>query len=136
MIADDPLQWRDPAYEPTERDRTLVRKLATLGLSAEKIAARLGIELAVMLRELGDDLEQGLLEQFGDVKAALWQNAAERRDVGARIFWMKPRPGWISASGERRESILRQIFWMAVRTSPLHQECRRLASLAKDGDVD
>jgi hypothetical protein len=86
-------------YEPTDKARTLVRKLSMLGVAQDKIALKLGIDTKTLRKHFREDLDEGDVEAFASVAGALWHNAVKNNNVVAQIFWMKARHGWI----DRRE---------------------------------
>jgi hypothetical protein len=87
------------SYFPTEKSRTICRKLAMLGVPHEQIAKKLGIDGKTLRRHYREDLDEGDVEAFASVAGALWHNAVKNNNVVAQIFWMKARHGWI----DRRE---------------------------------
>jgi hypothetical protein len=85
-------------YEPTEKARTLVRKLSMLGVPQEKIAMKLGIGHKTLRKHFREDLDEGDVEANAQVAGKLYTNAMNG-NVIAQIFWLKAQGGWV----DRRE---------------------------------
>jgi len=81
-------------------DYGLVEELAAQGLTNAQMAPMAGFELAqwyVKKRtdpELTDAIKRGTARGIQGVTNSLFQNAVERRDTIACIFWLKNRAQW------------------------------------------
>lgn len=78
----------------TEEQRRVARAMAGLGVSRRHIAMHLGIDEAVLVGQLGAELELAEVEANSKVAKALFGMATQKGNVAAAIFWMKARGGW------------------------------------------
>lgn len=90
---------RREEYQPTDKLRLRVRKLAMLGVPQDAIARDAGLSVDMLRKYFSDQLHEGNIEAYASVAGALWRNAVVKDNVIAQIFWMKARHGWI----DRRE---------------------------------
>ena len=86
-----------PAWAPP--DLSLVRALATQGMTSERIAETLGIGVSTLyrkkaqLREFREAIKRGAAEGEAVVSSKLFEKA-KAGNVVAMIFWLKARAGW------------------------------------------
>jgi hypothetical protein len=81
------------AYEPTDKDRNIVKIAKAAGCKEESIAKMLSIDLKTLKKYYRDDLDHGTDELTRNVAGALYKNAIGG-NVTAQIFWLKTRAGW------------------------------------------
>jgi hypothetical protein len=78
----------------TEEQRRVARAMAGLGVSRRHIAMHLRIDEAMLMGQLGAELELAEVEANSKVAKALFGMATQKGNVEAAIFWMKARGGW------------------------------------------
>ena len=91
-----------PAFEPTEREREQVEKLAGYGIPQEQIAAlvRDGIHIDTLRKHFEKELVSGKAKANAEVGKTLYQKATDG-DTTAAIWWSKTQMRW--AETQRHE---------------------------------
>ena len=84
------------AYKPTEDTRTLVRRLAGLGVVVDDIASLTKISDETVRKYYREDIALGRAEANLGVARALYKAATREHqpNVVAQMFWLKNRAGW------------------------------------------
>lgn len=82
-----------PEYQPTEKDREIVRALVGFGMPLESIAHVLKITFKTLKKHFPDEIEQGKATVDAAVYAALFQSI-KRGNVASIIFYLKTQKGW------------------------------------------
>ena len=84
----------NPAYQPTDKDRALVKALTGYGIIQEEIATLLNIHRTTLIKHYKREMETGVIEANSAVAQSLFQMATRGKNVAAAIFWLKVRAGW------------------------------------------
>jgi hypothetical protein len=86
-----------PCWEPTAKDRRVVRLMSAYGIPEDAIAAVLGITKPTLEKRCRHDLDVGLAEANSAVARSMF-NMATRAPYSVRYpaaaFWLKCRAGW------------------------------------------
>jgi hypothetical protein len=84
------------AHKPTEDTRTLVRRLAGLGVVVDDIASLTKISDETVRKYYREDIALGRAEANLGVARALYKAATREHqpNVVAQMFWLKNRAGW------------------------------------------
>ncbi len=83
-----------------EIDYDKVEQLAAQGLTERQIAESMGISRATVQRRKANDaafeaaIKAGAARGLEAVTNALWENATQKGNVAAAIFYLKNRGGW------------------------------------------
>lgn len=89
-----------PRFNPTEEQRSIVRRLAALGTRFADIADLIGLRSENTLRRhFRSELNRGVTEANRQVAQSLYRLATSGKCPAAAMFWLKCRAGW----RERRE---------------------------------
>jgi hypothetical protein len=81
------------AYEKTEKNASLVKGFAAVGLPHEQIATYLQIDKVTLYAHFREELDNGMIEANSQVAKTLF-NKAISGDTASLIFWAKVRMGW------------------------------------------
>lgn len=81
-------------HAPTERTRQLVRDLAVVGYSQERIAANLGIHHETLERHYRAELDNAEAEANAAVARVAYAMATDGEHPSMTMFWLKTRAGW------------------------------------------
>ena len=82
------------AINVTDEMRNMVTKMARVGIKPETMAKVVGIGLNSLYKHFQDELEIASAIANTTVANALYEQAVEKKDTGAQIFWTKARMGW------------------------------------------
>ena len=91
---------RPPKVEINDELLSRVREMASVGLTNYQIAHNLGIHVATWCEyklkhpEINEAISAGASEGIQQVCNALFQNATEKMNVSAQVFFLKNRAGW------------------------------------------
>ena len=85
-----------PAHTPTSESRSLVERLASIGIPQDKIADVVGLSGPTLRKHYREHLDGAALRANAAVADYLFKMATGDgpRAVTAAIFWMKTRAGW------------------------------------------
>ncbi len=85
-----------PPHEPTDDNRTLVRRLAGLGVVVDDIAVIAKMSDWTVRKYYSDEIQLGRAEANLGVARALYKAATRENNpnVVAQMFWLKNRAGW------------------------------------------
>lgn len=85
-----------PSYAATDRDRAMVKAMASYGVQQEYIAAVLGIDPKTLRKHYREELDTAETLANAKVAESLFKKATGEgpSSVAAAIFWMKSRAGW------------------------------------------
>ena len=81
------------AYEKTEKNASLVKGFAAVGLPHEQIATYLQIDKVTLYAHFREELDNGMIEANSQIAKTLF-NKAISGDTASLIFWAKVRMGW------------------------------------------
>ena len=81
-------------YQPTDKDRTQIKIMATAGIQQSIIARVMGITGPTLRKYFKEELETSMHLANAQVAAALFESAVKTKNVTAQIFWLKTRAGW------------------------------------------
>lgn len=83
-------------HVPTPESRTLVRRLAGLGIRHDDIARLANISDVTLRKHYPEDLARGRVEANVAVSRSLYLAAtrASNPNIAACVFWLKNRAGW------------------------------------------
>lgn len=99
---------RFAAYEPNEKDRTLVALGSMAGGTQERVAKVIGISADTLQRyytkEWEDGSETANLKVTGNLYRMATMTTNDRVAVTAAIFWAKSRMGWRTDDGLSAEA--------------------------------
>jgi hypothetical protein len=84
---------RGQQYQPTDKDRNLVKTLSGIGLPQHDICAILNITKPTLHKFYRVEIDLGLAEANAKIAKTLF-DMATGGNVGAAIFWAKARMGW------------------------------------------
>ena len=82
-----------PPFEPTDKQRAQVEKLAGFGVPQDDIATILGISAPTLRIHFRQSLDMGVAKANAKIGQTLFQQAM-KGNVAAAIFWAKARMGW------------------------------------------
>jgi len=87
-----------PAFEPTEKDREMVEKLANWGVAEHHIAPLVGdgINVMTLRKYFMTELERGRAKASAGIGQTLYQKAMSG-DVASLIWWTKTQMRWTEA---------------------------------------
>lgn len=85
-----------PPYEPSEKDRVMVKTMSGFGIPDYEIARVLGISPPTMRKYFDLELATGHVEANAKVAQSLFKKTQGDGSgaVVACIFWLKTRAGW------------------------------------------
>ena len=85
-----------PPHVPDEKNRTMVRMMAALGITEDDMALILQISAPTLRKHYREQLRIGHIEANTKVAAALYSTAIKggREGTQAAIFWLRTRAGW------------------------------------------
>jgi predicted transcriptional regulator len=82
-----------PEYQPTDKDREVVRALVGFGMPLESIAQVVGITFKTLKKHFDAEINSGKAIVDSAVYAALFQSI-KRGNVASIIFYLKTQKGW------------------------------------------
>ena len=90
------------AYEPNEKDRAVVKAMASYGHAQEDIGAEIGVSHVTLRKYYPDELALSATRANAKVAETLFECCMVRDENGhpdprhnnARFFWLKTRAGW------------------------------------------
>ena len=89
---------RGKIWQPSSKDREVVKRLVAAGVPQVAIAAALGITKPTLERRLRLELDLGHIEAVDAVARSMFQLAVKGRPMHVRYqaaaFWLKCRAGW------------------------------------------
>lgn len=94
-MTDEPRRGRPP-YQPTEKDRAMVKAMIGFGIPDYDIAAVLSLSPPTLRKYYADELRVGHIEMNAKVASSLYKRATgDGPDaVKAAMFWLECRAGW------------------------------------------
>lgn len=81
------------AHQPTEETRKLAKALASVGITHEDIASKIGISADTLVKYYKKELDDGRIDANAAIAKGLFQQA-KSGNTAASIFWLKTRAGW------------------------------------------
>ncbi len=91
------------AFEVTEKDRAIVKSMASYGIPQVDIGKVIGCSHVTLRRYFADELERGMPEANAKVAKVLFECAIDKDPAynSQRIFWLKTRAGWRDTTDHR-----------------------------------
>jgi hypothetical protein len=85
-----------PTYQPSDKDRSMVKTMVGYGVPYPEIANVLKIDLKTMRKYFRDEMDTGATTANAAMVQNLWKKAMGDgpASVTATIFWLKVRAGW------------------------------------------
>ena len=80
-------------HEPTEKTRSAVTALASVGTPQDSIAQFIGIDRKTLTKHYRDELDKAEISANMKVAQSLFKQATTGNTTAA-IFWLKARAGW------------------------------------------
>lgn len=77
----------------TVETRKLARALASVGITYEDIASKIGISHETLVKHYKQELADGRIDANAQVAKGLFEQA-RAGNTAAAIFWLKTRAGW------------------------------------------
>ncbi len=82
-----------PPYEPSDKDRQLVKHMAAYGAPEDEIAKVVGVAEKTLRKHFRDELDTAHTQANVRVAERLYQQCMDGNTT-AMIFWLKTRAGW------------------------------------------
>ena len=81
-------------YQPTDKDRGIVRAMAAYGVPQEDIGKVVGVSHVTLRKYFERELETAALEANAKVAETCYSMATSGNVPAATFFWLKTRAGW------------------------------------------
>lgn len=110
-----------PSWVPTPETIEEVERMASRGLTQEQIADAIGIGLSTLMNkknqfeEFKDAIVRGQAKGIGAVANALFNNAVDKSNVQAQMFYLKNRAKWRDDEPEKNAEELGKTIGSAVK---------------------
>jgi DNA-binding XRE family transcriptional regulator len=92
-----------PRFQPNDGQRLLVKSLAAIGITQQKIARLLGVSRKTLTKHLRNELDHGSIEAEAEVAKNFFQMARSGKNLGAMIYFLKMKGWWASPGSETRK---------------------------------
>jgi transcriptional regulator with XRE-family HTH domain len=92
-----------PRFQPNDEHRRLVKTLAAVSITQQKIARRVGVSHKTLTKYFRDELDQGSIEGEAEVAKTLFKMARSGKNLGAVIAFLKTKGWWASQGSETRQ---------------------------------
>jgi hypothetical protein len=95
-----------PAHVPTEKDRKTVEAMASYGIRQEEIALVLGVSEPTLRQHYRRELAVAAIKANAKMAESLFLQGMSKGPgaLGAKIFWLKCRAGWVEAKAASAEA--------------------------------
>lgn len=80
-------------HKPTEKTRSEVKALASVGTAQDDIAQYIGIDRKTLTKHYRDELDRAMIGANAQVAQRLFKQT--ENNTAAAIFWLKCRAGWV-----------------------------------------
>jgi hypothetical protein len=81
-------------YKPSEKDRDIVRAMASYGIPQEDIGRVIGISHVTLRKYFASELETAAIQANAKVAETCYAMAISGQHPAATFFWLKTRAGW------------------------------------------
>ena len=102
MSPDPPiLKSMNPAHQPTDENRRLIRTLSGIGVPQKMMAVQIGIDEKTLRKYYEDDIDVGQSKATSAIAKRLYDIAMSdsKEALTACIFWLKCRARWSTLDG-------------------------------------
>ena len=82
------------AYEPNDKDRAIVKAMASYGIPQEDIGKVIGISHVTLRKYYEAELEIASIQANAKVAETCYAMATSGQVPAATFFWLKTRAGW------------------------------------------
>ena len=82
------------AYKPNDKDRGIVRAMASYGIPQEDIGKVIGISHVTLRKYYEPELETAGIQANAKVAETCYSMATSGQHPAATFFWLKTRAGW------------------------------------------
>ena len=82
------------AYDPNDKDRGIVRAMASYGIPQEDIGKVIGISHVTLRKYYAPELETASIQANAKVAETCYSMATSGQHPAATFFWLKTRAGW------------------------------------------
>ena len=82
------------AYEPNDKDREIVKAMASYGVPQEDIGRVIGISHVTLRKYYQAELDTAVIRANAKVAETCYQMAVSGHFPAATFFWLKTRAGW------------------------------------------
>jgi transposase len=91
-----------PRFRPLDEQRRLVKMLAGIGISHQKIALLLGVSHKTLTKHLRNELDHGSIEAEAEIAKSLFE-MARGKNLAAIIAFLKAKGWWASPGSETQK---------------------------------
>src|SRR5258708_7897103 len=92
-----------PRFLPSDEQRRLVRSLAAIGMTQQKIARLIGVSHKTLTKRCRDELERGSIEAEAEVAKSWFQMARSGKNLTAAVYFLKTKGWWAGQGAETRQ---------------------------------
>ena len=82
------------AYKPNDKDRSIVRAMASYGIPQEDIGKVIDISHVTLRKYYAPELETASIQANAKVAETCYSMATSGQHPAATFFWLKTRAGW------------------------------------------
>ena len=82
------------AYQPTDKDREIVKAMASYGVPQEDIGRVIGVSHVTLRKYYAPEIETAAVQANAKVAETCYQMAVSGKMPAATFFWLKTRAGW------------------------------------------
>ena len=95
------LKSMNPAHQPTDENRRLIRTLSGIGVPQKMMAVQIGIDEKTLRKYYEDDIDVGQSKATSAIAKRLYDIAMSdsKEALTACIFWLKCRARWSTLDG-------------------------------------
>ena len=97
---------RRPPHEPTAKQRETVSIMTAAGITQEKVARCIGIDLKTLRKHYREELDTAAEIANAEVARSLYEQAVVDRSTSAAIWWTKARMGWKETVSTQSEIVI------------------------------
>ena len=123
-----------PPFEPTADQRKQVRAMVAYGVPLSDIAPVIGVSRPTLSKHFAREIETAAAEANAKVGQSLYQQAVEKGNVTAQIFWLKTKAGWRESSHVDLTSSDRSMTPSGIDPSKLSDAALEELMNARDAD--
>ena len=82
------------AYQPTDKDREIVKAMASYGISQEDIGNVIGVSHTTLRKYFESEIATAAIQANAKVAETCYAMAVSGQHPAATFFWLKTRAGW------------------------------------------
>ena len=82
------------AYQPTDKDREIVKAMASYGISQEDIGNVIGVSHTTLRKYFESEIATAAIQANAKVADTCYAMAVSGQHPAATFFWLKTRAGW------------------------------------------